>query len=78
MTSLGLEWQEVQLSASFGLLEVCPEFSEAFRFIEKGTVAAERKEMYRFSVDMAKLALRIADRYSGSGEKWYAFPLRIR
>ncbi len=33
--------------------------------------------MYRFSVDMAKLALRIADKYGGSGEKWYAFPCRI-
>jgi hypothetical protein len=77
MTSLGLEWREVQLSVSFGLLEVCPEFCKAFRCIEKSTVAAERKEMYRFSVDMAKLALRIADRYSGSGEKWYAFLRRI-
>ena len=35
------------------------------------TAAAERKEMYRFSVDLGKLALRIADKYGGSAEKWF-------
>jgi hypothetical protein len=30
----------------------------------------ERRELYRFSADLAKLALRIADRYGTSGEKW--------
>lgn len=29
----------------------------------------ERREMYRFSVDLGKLALRIADRHGSSGEK---------
>ncbi|KAF8167825.1 hypothetical protein B0H34DRAFT_645007 [Crassisporium funariophilum] len=32
-------------------------------------VAAERRELYRFSVDLAKLALRIAERHGSSGEK---------
>ncbi|KAF8912937.1 dual-domain HisK/Mak2 protein kinase [Gymnopilus junonius] len=31
--------------------------------------SAERREMYRFSADLAKLALRIAERYGSSGEK---------
>ncbi|KAF4623556.1 hypothetical protein D9613_002054 [Agrocybe pediades] len=31
--------------------------------------SAERRELYRFSSDLAKLALRIADRYGSSGEK---------
>ncbi|KAK2461712.1 hypothetical protein APHAL10511_006175 [Amanita phalloides] len=31
--------------------------------------AAERRELYRFSTDLAKLALRIADKYGNSGEK---------
>ncbi|CAA7259981.1 unnamed protein product [Cyclocybe aegerita] len=31
--------------------------------------AAERRELYRFSTDIAKLALRIADRHGSSGEK---------
>lgn len=34
------------------------------------TVAAERRELYRFSSDVAKLALRIADKHGTSGEKW--------
>jgi hypothetical protein len=32
--------------------------------------SAERRELYRFSVDLAKLALRIAERHGSSGEKW--------
>lgn len=36
--------------------------------------AAERRDLYRFSSDLAKLALRIADVHGSSGEKWY-FPL---
>ncbi|KDR85277.1 hypothetical protein GALMADRAFT_218372 [Galerina marginata CBS 339.88] len=31
--------------------------------------SAERRELYRFSADLAKLALRIAERYGSSGEK---------
>jgi hypothetical protein len=34
------------------------------------TAAAEGRELYRFSVDLAKLALRIAERHGTSGEKW--------
>jgi hypothetical protein len=37
------------------------------------TVAAERRELYRFSADIAKLALRIAEKYGTPGEKWYAY-----
>ncbi|KAJ3513116.1 hypothetical protein NLJ89_g3133 [Agrocybe chaxingu] len=32
-------------------------------------LGAERRELYRFSTDIAKLALRIADRHGSSGEK---------
>lgn len=34
--------------------------------------AAERRELYRFSSDLAKLALRIAEQHGSSSEKWYA------
>jgi len=34
-------------------------------------VAAERRELYRFSTDMGKLALSIADKHGSTGEKWY-------
>jgi len=37
--------------------------------------AAERRELYRFSADLAKLALQIADRHGGSGEKCRALTL---
>lgn len=30
----------------------------------------ERRELHRFSADLAKLAIRIADRHGSSGEKW--------
>lgn len=36
------------------------------------TVAYAKREMYRFSSDLAKLALRIAERYGSLGEKWFA------
>lgn len=32
--------------------------------------AAERKDLYRLSVDLAQVALKIADRHGGSGDKW--------
>ncbi len=32
--------------------------------------AAENRKKYRFSSDLSKLALRIADRYGTSSEKW--------
>lgn len=32
--------------------------------------AAEKRELYRFSSDLGKLALLIADRHGSSGEKW--------
>ena len=34
---------------------------------------AERRELYRFSADLAKVALRIAERYGTSGEKWSVY-----
>ena len=34
------------------------------------TAAAERRELFRFSADLGKLALRIADQYGTSFEKW--------
>ncbi|KAK7468476.1 Chk1 protein kinase [Stygiomarasmius scandens] len=37
--------------------------------------AAERRELYRFSVDLAKLALRIAEIHGSSGEKCRAYVL---
>jgi hypothetical protein len=40
-------------------------------FAEKKTVAAERKELYLFSTDIAKVALRIAEKHGSTGEKWY-------
>jgi hypothetical protein len=33
--------------------------------------AAERKELYRFSVDLGKLALHIAERYGTNADRWY-------
>lgn len=33
--------------------------------------AAERKELYRFSVDLGKLALRIAERHGTNADRWY-------
>ena len=34
--------------------------------------AAERRELFRFSADLGKLALRIADQYGSNFEKWCA------
>jgi hypothetical protein len=33
--------------------------------------AAERKELYRFSVDLGKLALGIAERYGTNADRWH-------
>ena len=33
--------------------------------------AAERKELYRFSVDLGKLALRIAELHGTNSDRWY-------
>jgi hypothetical protein len=33
--------------------------------------AAERKELYRFSVDLGKLALRISERHGTNADRWY-------
>lgn len=35
------------------------------------SAAAERRELYRFSADLGKLALRIAEKYGSSSEKWF-------
>ena len=39
--------------------------------------AAEKRELYRFSADLGKLALRIADQYGTSLEKWYVVTILI-
>jgi hypothetical protein len=61
---LGLPW------VSFGLWEVHPTgVSEFFHsYISR---SSGRRELYRFSADLAKLALRIAERHGSSGEKWF-------
>ena len=59
-TALGFFWALGGLS----------HFDKLFFLIEYDKVAAERKELYRFSTDIAKLALRIAERYGSPGEKW--------
>ena len=33
--------------------------------------AAERRELYRFSVDLGRLALRIAERHGTNADRWY-------
>ena len=38
--------------------------------IHSGEAAAERRELYRFSADLGKLALRLADQYGSNHEKW--------
>lgn len=35
--------------------------------------AAERKELYRFSVDLGRLALRIAERHGTNADRWYVY-----
>lgn len=35
--------------------------------------AAETRELYRFSADLGRLALNIADRHGSSGDKWYCY-----
>ena len=61
---LGLPW------VSFGLWEVC--FNGISEFFHSHiSLALERRELYRFSADLAKLALRIAERHGSSGEKWF-------
>ncbi len=37
----------------------------------KSVAAAERKELYRFSVDLGRLALRIAERHGTNADRWY-------
>jgi len=34
--------------------------------------AAERKELYRFSVELGKLALRISELHGTNADRWYA------
>lgn len=59
-TALGFFWALGGLS----------HFGNFSSLLNMAKVAAERKELYRFSTDIAKLALRIAERYGSSGEKW--------
>ena len=61
--------------ASFGLSEVTSPRAQCFRRVPLLTplayiAAAERRELFRFSADLGKLALRIADQYGTSFEKW--------
>ncbi len=39
--------------------------------------AAEQRELYRFSADLARLALRIAERHGSSSEKWFVISLYL-
>ena len=48
---------------------MCP--GTALGFFWALGAAAERRELYRFSADLGKLALRLADQYGSSHEKWY-------
>ncbi|KAF9498170.1 dual-domain HisK/Mak2 protein kinase [Pleurotus eryngii] len=54
----------IQLALRFGMSP-----GTALGFFWALGAAAERRELYRFSSDMAKLALRIADRHGTSGER---------
>lgn len=60
----GLPW------VSFGLWEVRLNGLAEF-FHSHISISSERRELYRFSADLAKLALRIAERHGSSGEKWF-------
>ena len=73
---VALGWHPVLLKGSFGLSVVrMYQLSDAalikFTWIE-------RRELHRFSADLAKLAIRIADRHGSSGEKWSVLFVFIR
>ncbi|KAJ3003995.1 hypothetical protein NUW54_g5022 [Trametes sanguinea] len=62
----------IQLALRAGM---CP--GTALGFFWALGAAAERRELYRFSADLGKLALRIADQYGTSFEKWCVLSLRM-
>ena len=41
-------------------------------WLSASLAAAERRELYRFSADLGKLALHLADQYGSNHEKWSA------
>jgi hypothetical protein len=61
-TALGFFWALGGMSQQFPSSDV---------LIYHGEAAAERRELYRFSADLGKLALRLADQYGSNHEKWY-------
>lgn len=63
-TALGFFW------ALGGAFDLAPRVASA-ELTPSPPAAAERRELYRFSADLGKLALRIADQYGSSFEKWY-------
>lgn len=60
-TALGFFW---------ALGGMCQWVSPVDVLIHSGEAAAERRELYRFSADLGKLALRLADQYGSNHEKW--------
>jgi hypothetical protein len=47
-------------------------FLSATTFLIALAASAERKELYRFSVDLGKLALRIVEQHGTNADRWYA------
>lgn len=61
-TALGFFW---------ALGGACPHYKYLLHHLSAfPKAAAERRELYRFSADLGKLALRLADQYGSSHEKW--------
>lgn len=61
-TALGFFW---------ALVGVYRECLSAIACLVTSAAAAERKELYRFSVDLGKLALRIAERHGTNADRWH-------
>ena len=61
-TALGFFW------ALAGTYHEC---LSAITCLVTSVAAAERKELYRFSVDLGKLALRIAERHGTNADRWH-------
>jgi hypothetical protein len=45
--------------------------SSTINYLIALTAAAERKQLYRFSVDLGKLALRIVERHGTNADRWH-------
>ena len=61
-TALGFFW---------ALAGVYYKYLSVMTCLVTSAAAAERKELYRFSVDLGKLALRIAERHGTNADRWY-------